>query len=947
MGPLGPRRSGPIAPSVVCAAHRIGLALVLLVSTAAAAEPWPTTNFEVFPGPPISREWGDSGVAEYLDHIPTLSSVDFPPAMRRQLEAALSRIARRYQSMGLPAPRLEPIVTTEDGAQAYRIYVCKKSWLDKAEDSVLGENPFEVSIGPLPTLRSIWEACGEVAMHYGGCGETQGLRNVLYFNSEELLDGPRMDGWDYATAAHELFHAVHAGMASWRGDNHCQVGEWITEGLADAVSIDLVRDLWPEVSMKALGDPKQFGLRDYSKGLPHSEDPYYTSSFWRHIGEWYHAALSNRGRRAGSALTHSDYEFLVRLLDRPIEGVGFRPELKWLEEGLRSTPGLATNTARIYANFTAAVADQLRTRKILGYACRDKPAGTSGCQPPARVPAGRLQNWLDSLFGDCPEVKLSASQPVASKAFAINAAAARCFKVEVQSTLASPAPKHTVVTMTAGPATRDQLSALWIGKSGGFEVSPLRIYGGNERASKSPDYATAQFEVEVGGRPGVFVLSNMAHYAQNSLDQDPTLKFMIPGWNSTVTKPPPAKNLPTKGKAPAKKPQDPKGQREEQLQKQAGASLGQLTSLGPGTLDIRRDFRPRPGCSGWRLRYNLCGPQLDIDLQLTTAAAATLSGAAPGGPAGQITGNISPLGQMAMAEMMALARWGAELNPSQIEGGEIAIRIPKVDYGFQGEFSNAVIEVSREGGGHYVAETPAYQVVATTSYGIPVRRRLPNGKVTIHEYSPLLLRGEFEAALLDEDVADRHGTDEVAPVAKRISGEFVIPNAFAHDDDFELDKTAFLRQGTVATDPGPMMNAPANLQPGKMLGPAMVERLCAFGVDDHLLQAMGFEGGCPQTGGGGPSGPTGSASAARACDCSCAERDSERGPVCEPRCRAEYDECAAGEGGDSDDIEHLRALLKRSYYPPSTHAELIETYQALNAEQRREYMKNLQRALRD
>lgn len=906
---------------------------LLAATSATAAEKWPTTEFEVFPGPPIARHWGDTQIADYLDHLPTFSSDELPAATREQIAAALSKTARRYESMGFPPPRLEPLVTTKHGTKAYRVYVCKKSWLDKVEDELIGEDPFEVAIPGLPALRSIWEACAEVAAHNGSCAETQGFRNYLYFNSEKLFAGQTLNGWDYGTLAHELFHAIHANMASGRGEAPCKTGQWITEGLADAVSIDLVGELWPHVSLDSFNDVKRYGVRRYDQPLPHRGHTYTSSSFWRHMGEWYHAALSNGGQRAGSAQTESDYGFLVHLLDRPIAGSpGFERELEWLDEGLRSTRGINTNAATVYAHFVAAFADQLRTRVVPG----------RGGTPPAKAPRNRLEKWLKVLFDSCPSVELSGNTPVVAKKLSVEDVGARCFELSVKSTKAKPSPSQVSVTMSVGPATRDELTALWIGKTGGMEVGPLMVFGSPERSSSAPGYGTTQFKIDVGD-PTIFVMANVAMLAHQGADHHPTVTFTVPGWNSSLTKPPAKKKLPVETKKETEKKTaqgatDPDSEYAATMQQQFENSLGEVTSVGLGTTETQRRYRPRPGCKDKRLEYNICGPQLEIELELASAASSVLAVSVPGGPGS--SGVAVGLDTTDLAKMAGLARASEDMKPSRIEAGKIDIAIPRIDYGFKGSFQNAQITVSKEGDGRYIAETQTGKVLDTGPAG-PIRRRVPSGIVTIQEYSPLILRGTFEATLLDEDVARRTSHDEVTPVATTIQGEFAIPNAFTSDDDYELDKAASLAQGVVAPRFNSMMNAPEGMQPGHLVGPEVIELLCAQGVDEYLLQGMGISASCTDAASGGP-GSSGEP-VPEDCDCSCTEFSSPERERCAPACGSRYEQCATA--ALSGDIEELRRLLHASNFPPETHAQVIEHFRELDEDERPYYLDSMRKAV--
>ena len=131
------------------------------------------------------------------------------------------------------------------------------------------------------------------------------------------------------------------------------MGNWITEGTADAIGIDVLRTLRGETVGNWI---EAWGARSYSRRLPvpfiysllprdwsdEELEAYYTSSFWRYLAEY--QAL---GELPGPELNPVDYSYLAAMLAR---GGAVRDcdaseaecdsELRWLDLGTQQAFGL-------------------------------------------------------------------------------------------------------------------------------------------------------------------------------------------------------------------------------------------------------------------------------------------------------------------------------------------------------------------------------------------------------------------------------------------------------------------------------------------------------------------------------------------------------------------------------------------------------------------------------
>ena len=295
---------------------------------------WPIREFEVRAVHPTGRVAPFGAAVDLLrrlnvdpDVFETLALDDY---VKTRIEDHLRRSAMELEAWGFPPPALEPVVETADGRRAFRVYV-----VDGIDEGVAG----------------VYHS-----RHCRGGSET-----VITLNAQDVIE--RQSGtvtWmGLSTAGHELFHAVQFATPFF-GDTPCgeRVGDWITEGQARAVGVDLARQIQGEGATGAL---YAWGIRNYSRRLPvplrqdllpgdplQVDPAYQTGSFWRYLAE-YQAARRAGGSWPGAARparNASDYSYLATLLQR---GHADRDcytavarcngEVRWLDVGVRSIFG--------------------------------------------------------------------------------------------------------------------------------------------------------------------------------------------------------------------------------------------------------------------------------------------------------------------------------------------------------------------------------------------------------------------------------------------------------------------------------------------------------------------------------------------------------------------------------------------------------------------------------
>jgi hypothetical protein len=240
--------------------------------------------------------------------------------LRRDIEAYLHEAAVRLAAWGFPEPALNPPGQTLTGR--YRVYL-----VDQLEDAA-GRTHGDHCFGPGITRRAILIDRSDVTRT-----DPAGSELLTAFGYEAL--------------GHELFHAVQHAMrffeakCALKWELPHRVGDWITEGTAEAVGVDLARMIRP-------GPTPTWGNREYDRPLPvplrlnllsetasaDAVNPYETASFWRYLAEMH----ARKGALPGIGPDEPiDYGYLVRMFgdqatrDCNAVGAACAAELKWLD----------------------------------------------------------------------------------------------------------------------------------------------------------------------------------------------------------------------------------------------------------------------------------------------------------------------------------------------------------------------------------------------------------------------------------------------------------------------------------------------------------------------------------------------------------------------------------------------------------------------------------------
>lgn len=362
-----------------------------LLGAGPAQGQWPIKEFEVVnvePSGSIERNSYLQNWTELLVRLIRETSIidpDFPEyfhsvpldsATKATMESFLSSAAVELERWGFPPPGLEPVVTLDSGAEAYRVYLVN-------------------------------ELDGPRGKYIPSCGRDD--ETVIVLSASDILTGPTEIPFaprGAVTLAHELFHAVQWATPFF-GCGDGGVGDWITEGQAEAIGYDLVREIGG-LNLLWTGS-RQWGPADYAAALPKPNltdkdlEAYYTSSLWRYFAESY-ASRAAGGRAPGPEINPVDYRYLAEWLrtgpvarDCGTAHAECDAEVRWLDQRLESTFGEGLRD--VFPHFMEALA-------LYG----DHRPARSRNSPPLTG-----SQWRDRVFGPgCEPMLLSANPSDAS-----------------------------------------------------------------------------------------------------------------------------------------------------------------------------------------------------------------------------------------------------------------------------------------------------------------------------------------------------------------------------------------------------------------------------------------------------------------------------------------------------------------------------------------------------
>lgn len=843
--------------------HRIVLLLLILLTSRPALADWSIKRFKVVSGP----------IVEYSELLPEGADiVAYENEARgeedrvaevsvREVEQAFNEAAEWYRVQGFAEPALKTVVQTPEGP-AYQVYLCKPREPSVVESvtSVLTPSPFNQC-----------DPAAGSGFYVPVCNNEHSRNQHLFLNAAKVLDSSgKLKRGGYQTIAHELFHSIAANTPAMQSDPKCKVGKWISEGLADAVGYDLVYDLsvsasynngaynapevWagrfsPSTNDNAVG--KEWGIRPYNLPLPHPNGKehkevlmpnsgapvwpwYHSSSFWRYVahssGEGWRVLVTSR---TGSG---------KGLLDIPLPSAftGWQRDIYWLHEGLRGKFGRGVNM--VYAGF------------VNDYVHRLPPISRFR---DTTITEDQVRAWANMTFDTCKEVRLSNDRPSDVVDLELEALGARCVWVHPTNW-----PGTTQISFQAYSEDTSLLEDIIIGRPGAGLLSranPVgRLPSGESNIALWPDYQ------QDGSKPALYIVSNVGKkHPTRSMPRKVSLWVSLPD-NKVSNRSVPA----ALAGQPMDDPHPPRQTRQipslkRKQQETADMVAAQMErdkkTLNPNVRNasnLTRRAMVRECAEPFK--YDPCGPQLGISLTLapgTYIVPGTTS--AQGGTAAQVFGGLQAMSQTSMGDQTANMKF-LDDQLQRIDGSSVSIAIPMIDYGFAGSFDNASI----------IVEMAGRRKLST--FGPPDasgRTRL-TGKVTIEEYSPVLLRGRFVAPLAE--FLPSPGEDAPPPYVRRetVSGSFRLVAPWLADE--RVEKLQLDTQEEMAYDIANTLG----------ISPDTVRD----------LEQQGVFSGQPGQSGTAPTGGGSASSIEPECTCECSMRE-HADELCELLCEEEFAAC--------------------------------------------------------
>ncbi len=469
--------------------------LLVMVTQGVLAAQWPVKDFEIFFGDPwhtnyvsavaAGRTIQDSGFYD-LDGD-SEQPANISDASKLQIEAYLGAVARHYEAIGFLPPVLEPIVERADGSSAFRIYLYDR------DDTAPAVYSSDCSGGALRrTIQVDTDLPGNLdAMTIGSNG--------------------KVSNKGYKDLAHELFHAVQASYPLFQ--KNCALGDWIVEGTADALGVDMARKLR---GLDLVSDADRWGMRRYHYPLRVRDDPggqrkqdgYKSASFWRYIGE--KSALF--GGNPSLNFVEPDYSYLHDFFKANLSAkASEKTELDWLNVQLKKHSNILLGLDRLYPNFISTFAGYIHTRLIT----RRHPGN-----------AGR-DVWLGQLFGKCPVLTVDSGWPAAKLQLNLKKVTAGCF------ILNSDISDAVDIAVSARASSVADLRALAIGTDGGAKVGqPKIVYVNNEYIAHWL-FRTADPSIN----EPVFVVSNIANDPSLTKEIKVEIEVSASAWSSNISTP--------------------------------------------------------------------------------------------------------------------------------------------------------------------------------------------------------------------------------------------------------------------------------------------------------------------------------------------------------------------------------------------------------------------------
>jgi hypothetical protein len=261
----------------------------------------------------------------------------------------------------------------------------------------------------------------------------------------------------------------------------------------------------------------------------------------------------------------------------------------------------------------------------------------------------------------------------------------------------------------------------------------------------------------------VFVFANVNTSPQATLDHDLMVTITAPGSDTSASR----EGVPTSGGGAPSSPQSaPAGGLRDDSHGRMQRASPRLTADGPAAATFQRN----PARNEMRVALHIIPDAINLALEVNAGTGGLDQAMAFGARGGVMTASDSVV-------------VAAHRRAAALDGSDIALIFPLIDYGFTGVFNEAEVHFSRAEGHRLEARGPD-----DSDPGLR-RDMRASGRVTIEEYAPDVLRGSFAAQLVDP-TENLQGANASYTVVRSVEGTFVVASPWREDERMEVGPSA-------------------------------------------------------------------------------------------------------------------------------------------------------------
>jgi hypothetical protein len=717
-----------------------------------------------------------------IEEVETPAPVPLTPQLKLDIESYYEEVARELEG-DLPSPAMRMIVDEATGEAKYRIY-----YHQFAPDD-LRYSSYAI---------------------FTTSGDCDPQLSHITLNPTRLTEGGKISHKGLGDMPHELVHAIHLNMAA--GRHSCQNGydiaNWVLEGQAEAVGIYVARKLrgvWPDDNpmvahgLRAYSLPLAISRQDIS-GRKLREFSYQTSSFWRYLAERRHLEMAPREtpntppERPGPDYYPGhgeDYSYLAELFKQPVTG-GSGGELAWLENYLSANFG--DSLSHIYPEFVAVFSEYARYR-FKGQYDTESRVGTWRAFAFAPDPAADVTG--------CSQVRLMDREAVGQLELELSRVAARCVAIVVGE-LGAPLAWTIQIQAESLPL----LKQVRISMAGGQETvtsGALGVANGKPIARMGVTLQPSALNI--------LLVSNAHSDAQHTRPHTATLRFTLEESPNNLAERPPVVE------AVANQDALPPGPRGAAQARKQNVERARGQQAGAGTADLGR-------AKGGDCKH--CAGETQVDLFNSPQFNANLIGA-----------NEFGAHNAQMMDFSVLTMLDPKQLADAMGSNHLRIIMPYFEYGFTGELDGVRITVPGDDSWAALDPVPEYP-------NEPCIWNTPNGRVRIEQFTPFILRGSYEAELVETEIPRNTRNCRTKDVVHSLKGSFTVAAPWLSDPDHPIDMSWILEdQDYNSTTVGmPVPEADSDMSMGSGMGKPSSEEVdtstcdCSCAAFSKAMSAM-------------------------------------------------------------------------------------------------------------